>query len=643
MARHAHMRALGVSLCLLIGVNSLAGQCPASPEFHRPVHRPTEATPSASRYERQTFFIPMRDGVKLHTIVLRPIDLHQRLPFLLTRSPYGIEEPTEYFTGDLLKAGYLFVVQDVRGRFGSEGTFRQMTPHLEVKRGKEDTDESTDTYDTIDWLLRNVRPNNGNAGLMGVSYGGFYAASGMIDAHPALKAVSPQAPQTDWFVGDDLHRNGALMLATSISLMESMALGRKALPPIANGLRFDETDAYQFYLALGPLKNADLDLLHGQVPNWNEITEHGTYDDFWRSRDILPHVRSIRPAVLIVGGWYDAFDLYGTLHLLDAMTRQSAATPSTFVMGPWVHGQWSGEDDGSRIAELKFGSNTARYFRRDIEMPFFETYLKGNRLPPISGVIAFETGANRWHRLKAWPPIPSAPTPIYFREGGRLSFDPPPQNGTTDFDEYISDPMDPVPYVDRPVASLDSSYMARDQRFASKRRDVLVYMSDVLKRDLTIAGPITTNLFFTSSGTDSDVIVKLIDVHPDANASPANCTTEPTSGYQEMVRGDVIRAKFRNSFEHLEPMVPGEATLIAFAMPDAFHTFKVGHRIMVQIQSSWFPLVDRNPQSFVDIYHANPSDFKVVQERLYRTSRQSSALVLPVLRSNSVRPLKIRD
>ena len=613
----------------LISWDGFAAPCSIQPQNEPPEKTEWHVPPSASQYDRRTYLIAMRDGVKLNTTVLIPKVSHQPLPFILIRSPYGTQEPTQYLSESFLKAGYLFVVQDVRGRFGSEGRFRQMSPLMDAKRRPGDVDESTDTYDTIAWLLKNVRPNNGKVGLWGASYTGFYAATGMINAHPAIKAVSPQAPPTDWFVGDDLHHNGALMLVASFSLMEAMALGKEPLPVSANGLKYGDADAYTFYLGLGPLANADANYFHGHVPDWSDVMEHGTYDDFWRSRNLLPHLRDIRPAVLDVGGWYDAEDLYGALHLYDAISRDSPTAPLTLVMGPWTHVQWWGQD-GSSVDALQFGSKTAEYFRGEVELPFFDAYLKHDRKPALPRVMAFETGTNRWHRLNVWPP-PGPERSIYLREGGKLSFETPPQDSLTSFDEYTSDPAHPVPYVDQPSSYLYSSYTAHDQSFASKRSDVLVYTSDVLKKDLTIAGPVSTDVFFASSGTDSDVIVKLIDVHPQESDSAKSCGAPSLSGYQEMVRGDVMRAKFRKSLEHPAPLVPDEVTPIDFKMSDAFHTFKAGHRIMVQIQSSWFPLVDRNPQKFVDIYHATAADFQIARERVYRSARQPSRVVVHIV------------
>jgi len=615
---------------LLYSVGALANQCATSkPATPSNTTNSSAAADTLSRYEQHSYCIPMRDGVQLYTVVLQPRDRQERYPFLLTRTPYGADTASQYASEAFLKAGYIFVFQDVRGRFRSDGAFVQMRPDLGRTHGRRVIDESTDTYDTIDWLLKHIEPNNGKAGLIGVSYPGFYVAAGMINAHPALKAVSPQAPQTDWFAGDDIHHNGALFLATAFGLTAYME--RAALTPAACGFDYGTADGYEFYLQMGPLTNADSRYFHGRVSKWTEITQHGTYDSYWQSRNILPHVRNIAPAVLVVGGWYDAYDLYGPLHLLDALERQSIATSVTLVMGPWLHGQWATQDDGSAIGALQFGSKTRQYFTDNVELPFFESHLKGAQTAALSHVIAFETGANRWHRLNSWP-LAGTTQSLYLRESQGLSFDPPPAAPAVAFDEYTSDPAKPVPYAAKAGTSLDYAYMAADQRFSGKRPDVLEYTSAVLENDLTVAGPIAPRLVVSTTGTDADYVVKLIDVHPDFEApSDSNCQAPAINGYEELVRGDVMRAKFRNSLERPEPMVSGQITAIDFSMPDVFHTFKKGHRIKLQIQSSWFPLVDRNPQTFIDIYHASPEDFHTETQRVYRSSVHTSRVVVNVV------------
>jgi predicted acyl esterase len=563
-------------------------------------------------YEWHETYIPMRDGVKLHSVIITPRDLSKRYPILLTRTPYGSvpERLMKQLDPLFAKAGYIFVCQDVRGRGKSEGKFIIMTPeHDPGKATAGVVDESTDAYDTIDWLIKNVPNHNGRVGLKGVSYNGFYAAAGLIDAHPALKAVSPQAPQADWFVGDDIHHHGAFTLV------------------MGGGGQFNvhPPDAYRFFLDLGSLANVDAKFLHGHSPGWTEITEHGTYDSYWRSRNILPHLRDIRPAVLTMGGWYDAYNLYGALHVFSSIESQSPGTRAALVIGPWYHGQWvfGWGDSGESIGPFHFSTPTADIFRKNIELPFFEHYLRDGPDLDLPAAYMFDTGADAWSKFTAWPPKESIVKSLYFEKGGRLSFDLP-KHAPRGFDEYVSDPAHPVPFTPKITGGMDRDYMTEDQRFAATRPDVLVYRSEPLESDVTVVGSVVPHLFVSTTGTDSDWIVKLIDVHPDNEP-------KPMGGYEAMIRGDVVRAKFRNSLENPQPMVPGKVTPIEFNMLDAFHTFKKGHRIMVQIQSTWFPLIDRDPQKFVDIYKASDADFQKVTERLYFGKAAQSRLDMRVL------------
>jgi putative CocE/NonD family hydrolase len=525
-----------------------------------------------------------------------------------------------------------------------------MTPHLDVKHGPRDIDESTDTYDTIDWLIHNVRHNNGRVGLWGISYSGFFAAAGAIEAHPALKAVSPQAPQADWFMGDDVHHNGAFFLTSAFNWMamcgrsdstRSMSCG--------NPFDFGSPDGYSFFLGLGSLNNADTRYFHGTVPGWTEIMDHGNYDSLWQARNLRPHLRNVRPAILSVGGWYDANNLYGALGVYESITRQSPSTDARLVIGPWWHGQWTVAGDS--IHSLHFGSNTSEYYRKSIVFPFFEHYLRPDRPSDLARVNVFETGDNVWRAYSSWPPPGAHPTSLYFHANWLLSLEAPRDSGGTAFDEYVSDPAHPVPYVPSLSTDMDPDYMSQDQRFAARRPDVLVYESAPLDADITIAGPIAPDLFVSTTGTDADWVVKLIDVrpadHPGAAwMAPQSATSldakrvralyyaeqdRPLRGFEELVRGDVIRGKFRNSYERPEPFTPGAVTHVKFNMDDVLHTFKRGHRIMVQVQSSWFPLVDRNPQRFEDIYHAADSDFQSATQRLYRSAGQPSSVSVLVL------------
>jgi putative CocE/NonD family hydrolase len=577
-----------------------------------------------AKYRKQEAQIPMRDGVKLFTSIYLPRDTTRSYPILMSRTPYsaGPYGPDAYSgriapAAQFIDAGYIFVIQDVRGRYRSEGHFVHMTPHRDVKRGPADVDESSDTYDTIDWLIKNLPHNNGRVGLWGISYGGFFAAAGSIDAHPALKAVSPQAPQADWFLGDDTHHNGAFFLTSTFNFMAACGrLGTGSSMSCGKPFDFGTSDGYKFFLELGPLANADAKYFHGQVPGWTEMMEHGTYDEFWQARNILAHVKNISPAVLTVGGWYDANNFYGALHLFETIEQRSPTTDNAIVIGPWSHGQWAG-DSGAALGPLRFGSNTGTEYRERILLPFFEYHLKGKGERPKTKAYVFETGANRWRTFESWPPKEGTSRSIYLGPGRTLSLTAPKAADDKAFDEWVTDPANPVPFVPKQSTDMDPDYMAQDQRFDGDRADVVTFQGDVLTEELTVAGPVSPSLFVTSTGTDGDWVVKLIDVHPD--------------GFQELVRGDVVRAKFRNSMEKPEPLVPGQVTKLDFEMPDVLHTFPRGHRILVRVQGSWFPLVDRNPQTFVDIYRAKPEDFRTAKQRVYRSAAASSRIVLNVL------------
>ena len=580
----------------------------------------------AAHYAKREVLVPMRDGTRLFTAIYVPRDTTRTYPILLTRTPYsaapyGPDKYSRYLGPGPAFAGlgYIFVTQDVRGRYRSEGHFVHMTPHKAVKRGPRDVDESTDTWDTIEWLVHNATPNNGRVGLWGISYGGFFATAGMIDAHPALKAVSPQAPQADWFAGDDTHHNGAFFLTSTFNFMA--ACGKKGPgTAMSCGKPFDfgTEDGYRFFLEMGSLANAEKRWFRDSVPGWSDMMRHGTYDAFWKARNILPHLKAIRPAVLTVGGWYDANNFYGALHVFESIDRQSPGTDNAIVIGPWLHGQWA-RDSGVTMGDLKFGSRTSDTYQRDIIVPFFEGYLKGNGMPGHPKAWVFETGANRWRTFDRWPPREGGDRAIYLGEAGTLTDAPPRREGV---ERWTSDPARPVPFMGGPTTDMDPDYMGRDQRFGSTRADVVAYKGEVLGEDLTIAGPVTPTLYVATTGTDGDWVVKLLDVHPD--------------GFEELVRGDVVRAKFRESMEKPRPMVPGQVTKLEFTMPDVFHTFRRGHRMVVQVQGSWFPLVDRNPQRFTDIYRARASDFRAAEQRVYRGPGRESRLSFRVLPATPV-------
>jgi len=600
-----------------------------------------------AHYTKYEYRIPMRDGKRLFTSVYVPKDDSKQFPILMQRTPYsvasyGIDKyrdsigPSPLF----VKAGYIIVYQDVRGRWMSEGEFSNMRPHLTSKKAQEDIDESSDTFDTVEWLVKNLPNNNGRVGQWGISYPGFYTAAGMIDAHPAMKAVSPQAPVTDWFIGDDFHHHGAFFLPHCFNFMANFGKPRPEPTTKFPYLPFEHgtPDGYDFFLRLGSLANADKEYLHGQVAFWNEMMKHGSYDEFWKSRNIRQHLKNIKPAVLTVGGWFDAENLFGSLQVYQHVKKLSPENQeNTLVMGPWVHGGWS-RGDGESLGSVRFNAKTAQYFRENIEFPFFQHHLKGeNKNWKAPEAWVFETGTNQWRKYDTWPPKTTAQVDLVFAGGGKLHL----QRGgaraeeptsSPDFDEFTSDPNRPVPYIDRISVGMEREYMIADQRFAARRPDVVVYQTEPLKQDVTVAGPLEVELTVSTSGTDADWIVKLIDVHPDDAADPeTNPAGVRMGGYQQLVRGEVMRGKFRNSYEKPEPFEPGKPTKVRFTVNDICHAFRPGHRIMVQVQSTWFPLVDRNPQTFCDIYNAKESDFQKATHRVYHNGENPSKVTVQVL------------
>jgi hypothetical protein len=578
-----------------------------------------------SNYTKFEYHVPMRDGVKLFTSVYAPKDASRQYPILLLRTPYSVGPygsnnyrgslgPGDSFT----REGFIFVYQDVRGRFESEGEFIDEAPHKAHLDGPKDVDPSTDTYDTIDWLIKNIPNNNGRVGTWGVSYPGFYSAYGLINSHPALKAASPQAPMGDVGDGDDVLHNGAFFLAANFGFFTGF--WPRGPTPSQSGSRnrfeFGTADEYDFYLRMGPLSNAEDLCFKHKNHYWSDMLEHPNYDEFWASRALGPNMRHLTAPVLLVGGWFDAEDLGGTLKLFRAIEADGSAPALTLVMGPWSHGQWS-RGGAEKLGNLSFASKTGDYFREQIEFPFFMHSLKDVGDGKLPKAWMFETGKNEWRKFEAWPPTNAARRSLYLEAGGKLSFSPH-ASSTEQFDEYTSDPAKPVPVTGEIGEGMPGDYMTYDQRFASRRTDVLTYETEPLKQDVTIAGPITPVLRVSTSGTDSDFIVKLIDVYPNDYPDPEpNPKGIRFGGYQQMVRGEPFRGKFRQSMARPAPFIPGQPSKIEFAMPDVLHTFLAGHRIMVQIQSSWFPLVDRNPQEFEDIPKAKAADFQKAVERVY--------------------------
>jgi putative CocE/NonD family hydrolase len=591
-----------------------------------------------AHYTKFEYRIPMRDGVKLFTAVYVPKDDSRTYPILMMRTPYNVEPyGADRYKKDLgpsplaAKAGYIFVYQDVRGRFQSEGEYVNMRPH-DPKKGLKEIDESSDTWDTVDWLLKNVRGHNGKAGQWGISYPGFYTAAAMVDAHPAMKACSPQAPITDWFVGDDFHHNGAFLLPHLFNFISVFGKPRPQ-PTTKWGPRFEHgtPDGYDFFLRLGPLPNADAKYFKGDLAFWEDVMKHGTYDDFWKARNLRQHMKNVRPAVLTVGGWFDAENLFGALETFKKTDAYYHGPANHLVMGPWFHGGWS-RSEGESLGNVHFNAKTSEYYREKLELPFFEQHLKGEAPKDgakLAKAMVFETGTNRWRHYDAWPPAGTTKKALSFRAGGKLAFDGPSEEAGSD--EFVSDPAKPVPYYDKIAIGMEREYMTADQRFAAQRPDVLAYETDVLAEDVTVAGPVGAELVVSTTGTDADWVVKLIDVYPDDLPDPdPNPTGVKLGGYQQLVRGDVMRGKFRDSYEDPQPFKPGEPTPVRFALPDVCHTFRSGHRIMVQVQSSWFPLVDRNPQTFEDIYSAKAEDFHKATHRVYR-GKEGSRVVLNVV------------
>jgi putative CocE/NonD family hydrolase len=621
------------------------------------VHAADDAKPAPrdlrETYTKYEYRIPMRDGTKLFTVVYVPKDASKAYPFLINRTPYsaGVQAEGELHYGEdwypkqigpskeFEDAGYIFVKQDVRGRYMSEGKWQEMTPHVNPRRAAGEGQESQDMYDTMEWLLKNVPNNNGKAGIWGISYPGFYTSASIIDSHPAIKAASPQAPVTDLYMGDDSYHGGAFMLAANFGFYASFTEQQNPTPLPKTWADFDygAADAYDFFLEHRTLPRILGTLTDRQRALLAPTIEHDTYDAFWQTRAIAPHLKNVKAAVLTVGGWFDAEDPQGPFTTYHAIKKYNQGSFNGLVIGPWVHGGWA-RYDGRQLGRVSFDSKTGEYFRQHIQFPFFEQQLKGVKpAQPIAEVTAFETGSNVWRRYSAWPPVQAQARTLYFGPHGTLTWQQPPAAGG--FDEYVSDPGKPVPYIGYPATSVPQEYMVSDQRFAATRPDVLVYRSAVLEDDVTVAGPVTPRLFVSTTGTDSDWVVKLIDVYPadypagdqPARGSDVAPPRGTMAGYQQLVRGNPLRGKFRNGFEKPEPFVPGKVEAISYHLGDVNHTFRRGHRIMVQVQSSWFPLVDLNPQTFVTIPQAKPEDFKAATQRVYHAAQTPSGLQLLVL------------
>ena len=595
-------------------------------------------------YTKLEQYIPMRDGIKLFTAIYIPNDKTEKHPILVTRTPYSCAPYGKEFSSRLwerhwkyyARENYIIVVQDVRGRWMSEGEFEDVRPFNKNKTGIE-TDEASDTYDAIDWMVKNLPGNNGNVGVFGISYPGFYSTMAAASGHPALKAVSPQAPVTDWFMGDDFHHNGAFFQLDGFGFYSGFGKPRPKPTTIGSpGFNFKVRDNYKFFLEAASLKKLAA-LMGDSIQFWKKMYAHPNYDTWWQARDARRAMYNVNPAMLVVGGLFDAEDCYGAWNLYKAIEKQNPSANNKIVMGPWSHGQWS-SGDGSFLGNVKFGMNTAHWYQNNIEIPFFNYYLKGKgEVEKIPEATIFFSGENQWKKLNQWPPAAMQSKDIFLTENGGLSWTAPA--GKESFSAYTSDPAHPVPYTEDVHHGRTREYMTDDQRFAARRPDVLTFQTDVLTEDITLAGVVTANLKVSISGTDADFVVKIIDVFPDDFIYPGDKPqagrtaggSYPMGGYQMMVRGEIMRGKYRNSFETPTPFKPGKVETVRFDLPDVAHTFKKGHRLMIQIQSSWFPLADRNPQQFMNIYEANETDFKKAVIRIFHDAKNQSSIVLPVM------------
>jgi putative CocE/NonD family hydrolase len=591
-----------------------------------------------SNYTKLEYQIPMRDGKKLFTAVYVPKNQSKTYPIMMDRTPYNVEPygagkykttlgPSSLFVHN----GYIFVYQDVRGRWMSEGIFREMTPELEEHKTNNDVDEGTDTYDTIDWLIKNIPNNNGKVGVWGISYPGFFTTASLLSRHPALVAASPQAPMADLYRDDAFH-NGTFMLVGNFGFYPFFTNRQDDKPTQRKGYEFNygTEDGYDFYLKLGALKNTnDSKWYNDTVRLWNEMIDHPDYDQHWKDRNILPHLHDIKTAVLVTGGWYDAEDLYGAINTYKTLKMNNPTTPIYFAMGPWVHGGWS-RGPGDHLGDVDFGGPTGPFYREKIEFAFFNHYLKGTPFD-IAPVSTFETGENKWKTYNTWPPKEAEEKNLYFLPGGKLSFDAPTNTDDAN-DAFISDPDKPVPFTNDITNDMKREYMTGDQRFAARRPDVLTYQTDTLTADVTLAGNILANLKVSTTGTDADWVVKVIDVYPgDAKNNKFTNKETEMSGYQQMVRSEAMRGKYRNGFDKPEPFEPGKVAPVNFELQDVLHTFKKGHRIMVQVQSTWFPLIDRNPQVFENIMKANDTDFQKATNKVYTSKAHPSYLKVRVM------------
>ena len=580
-----------------------------------------------SGYEKSEFMVSMRDGVRLHTLAYRPVKQEGSLPIILMRTPYGIAggapRSLDDYLKDLADEGYIFAFQDIRGRYKSEGVFVMIRPPRGTAEAKA-IDEGTDAFDTIDWLVKNLNGNNGRVGMLGISYPGWLTVMALLEPHPALKAASPQAPPADMFLGDDFHHNGAFRLSYGFEYAAMMETSKENTI-----FTFDRRDTYEWYLRLGPLSSANARYLKGKIPTWNDFVEHPSYDEFWRRQAVAPYLGRTPVPTLNVAGWWDQEDFYGPLKVYEGFEKSDQERQNVLVVGPWNHGGWS-SGDGDRLGPVEFGSATGKHFRSKIQAPWFAAHLKDRGSRSFPEALTFRTGSNTWQSYDRWPPRETSPQRIYARKNGRLAFEPPPADeNDAGFDAYLSDPDHPVPYRPRPITATYPGpgwplWLVQDQRFVHLRPDVLSDETEPLSEDVTVTGPIVAHLFASTSGTDSDWIAKLIDVYPEDDPKMA--------GYQLMIANDVYRGRFRKSFEHPEPIQPDRVEEYTIDLHWNDHCFKNGHKIMVQIQSTWFPLIDRNPQTYVpNIFKAEARDFRPATQRVFRSPGHASHIEMSIL------------
>jgi uncharacterized protein len=596
------------------------------------IHLSIIAEAQAVAFDKTETMVPMRDGVRLHTVVFSPKGQAVPLPMLLSRTPYGAPaDPVAVSQNPTVQAlatdGYIFVYQDIRGRFGSEGQFIMFRPPT-PPHGAGGVDETTDAYDTVDWMIHNILNNTGKVGMFGTSYGGWLTTMAILGPHPALKAVSEQASPEDQFLGDDFHHNGAFRLSYGFEYVVKLEANKTE----NTRFEFDRYDTYDWYLELGALSHANARYLHGQMPTWNDFVRHPDYDAFWRKLAFAPYLKTSTVPNLNVSGWWDQEDFYGPEKIYELLELNDPHHLNFIVIGPWNHGGWL-LPDGSQLGSVKFDQNTSEYFRRNVLAPWFRYWLHGQAQLPLDKALMFETGSDIWRKFDAWPPRRDVTRRnLYFRAGRKLSFNPPPRGDNGQSDQYVSDPANPVPYRHRPISPTYSgpawsTWLVEDQRFVDHRPDVLTWETDPLTEDVVVAGDIVAHLFASTSGSDSDWIVKLIDVFPEKYEKDPNMV-----GYQLMIADEVFRARFRESFERPVPVQPNKLTHYAIDLHTNDHAFLKGHRIMVQVQSTWFPVIDRNPQKFVpNIFEAKNSDYQKATQRIFRGGAAASHIELPVL------------